>query len=168
MFSSVCVMSTTLIPKVPSAWFNFTMDSWANPGSRDLHLDLRQAITPGARGVRDLLLSALRDAVRTGRLAPGTMLPPSRSLATDLGLARNTVAEAYAELVAEGFLASRQGAGTWVVNVSGVGLPATPRGGRGGPTHHPMPRPPPLAAVSRPAGGAAPRPAPPPPPTRAR
>src|SRR3954463_11215305 len=116
------------------------MDSWANPVSRDLHLDLRQAITPGARGVRDLLLSALRDAVRTGRLAPGTMLPPSRSLATDLGLARNTVAEAYAELVAEGFLASRQGAGTWVVNVSGVGVPATPRGVRGGPTHKLMPR----------------------------
>jgi GntR family transcriptional regulator/MocR family aminotransferase len=115
------------------------MDSWANPVSRDLHLDLRQAITPGARGVRDLLLSALRDAVRTGRLAPGTMLPPSRSLATDLGLARNTVAEAYAELVAEGFLASRQGAGTWVVNVSGVGVPATPRGVRGVPTHNLMP-----------------------------
>jgi len=72
------------------------MDSWANSGSRDLHLDLRQTITPGARGARDLLLSALRDAVRSGRLAPGTMLPPSRSLATDLGLARNTVSEAYA------------------------------------------------------------------------
>ena len=87
------------------------MDSWANSGSRDLHLDLRQTITPGARGARDLLLSALRDAVRSGRLAPGTMLPPSRSLATDLGLARNTVSDAYAELVAEGWLASRQGAG---------------------------------------------------------
>ena len=57
--------------------------------------------------------------VRSGRLAPGTMLPPSRSLATDLGLARNTVAEAYAELVAEGWLASKQGAGTWVVNTGG-------------------------------------------------
>ena len=77
-------------------------------------------------GARDLLLTALRDAVRSGRLAPGTMLPPSRTLATDLGLARNTVAEAYAELVAEGWLASRQGAGTWVVNVSGNALPHGP------------------------------------------
>jgi GntR family transcriptional regulator/MocR family aminotransferase len=125
------------------------MYSWANRGSRDLHLDLRQAITPGARGVRDLLLSALRDAVRTGRLAPGTMLPPSRSLATDLGLARNTVAEAYAELVAEGFLASRQGAGTWVVNVSGIGVPATPRGVRGVPTHNLMPGSPDVAEFPR-------------------
>jgi GntR family transcriptional regulator/MocR family aminotransferase len=115
------------------------MNSWANLGSRDLHLDLRQTITPGARGVRDLLLSALRDAVRSGRLAPGTMLPPSRSLATDLGLARNTVAEAYAELVAEGWLGSRQGAGTWVLNVGATGVPPTPRGVRVVPTHNLMP-----------------------------
>jgi GntR family transcriptional regulator/MocR family aminotransferase len=114
------------------------MDSWANSGS-DLHLDLRQTITPGARGARDLLLSALRDAVRSGRLTPGTMLPPSRSLATDLGLARNTVADAYAELVAEGWLASRQGAGTWVLNVSRTSAPATPRGTRVVPTHNLMP-----------------------------
>jgi GntR family transcriptional regulator / MocR family aminotransferase len=115
------------------------MDSWANSGGRDLHLDLRQTITPGARGARDLLLSALRDAVRSRRLTPGTMLPPSRSLAADLGLARNTVAEAYAELVAEGWLASRQGAGTWVVNVSGTGVPARPRGIPVVPTHNLMP-----------------------------
>ena len=114
------------------------MESWANSASRDLHLDLRQTITPGARGARDLLLGSLRDAVRSGRLAPGTMLPPSRSLAIDLGLARNTVAEAYAELVAEGWLASRQGAGTWVVNVSGAAVPATPRGVRVIPTHNLM------------------------------
>ena len=95
------------------------MNSWANSGSRDLHLDLREVIRPGARGARELLLTALRDAVRSGRLAPGTLLPPSRTLAADLGLARNTVAEAYAELVAEGWLASRQGAGTWVVNTGG-------------------------------------------------
>src|SRR3982074_618651 len=103
------------------------MDSWANLGSRDLHLDLRQAITPGARGARELLLSALRDAVRSGRLTPGTMLPPSRSLAADLGLARNTVAEAYAELVAEGWLASRQGGGTWGGNVRRTGGPRSAR-----------------------------------------
>ncbi len=66
------------------------------------------------------------------------MLPPSRSLAADLGLARNTVAEAYAELVAEGWLASRQGAGTWVVNVSGTGVPTGPAGA-GVPTHNLMP-----------------------------
>ncbi len=125
------------------------MTSWANSGSRDLHLDLRQTITPGARGARELLLTALRDAVRSRRLAAGTMLPPSRSLATDLGLARNTVAEAYAELVAEGWLASRQGAGTWVVNTSGAQLPARPRGVRVVPTHNLMPGSPDVAEFPR-------------------
>jgi GntR family transcriptional regulator / MocR family aminotransferase len=133
------------------------MDSWANSGTRDLHLDLRQTITPGARGARDLLLSALRDAVRSGRLAPGTMLPPSRTLATDLGLARNTVAEAYAELVAEGWLGSRQGAGTWVVNVSGAGIPATPRGVRVVPTHNLSPGSPDVSEFPRTAWVAATR-----------
>jgi len=125
------------------------MDSWANSGSRDLHLDLRQAITPGSRGARELLLAALRDAVRSGRLAAGTMLPPSRSLATDLGLARNTVAEAYAELVAEGWLASRQGAGTWVVNTGGAQLPGRPRGVRVVPTHNLTPGSPDVAEFPR-------------------
>ena len=116
------------------------MATWANPTTRDFHLDLRERITPGARGARDVLLAALRDAVRSGRLVPGTVLPPSRSLAADLGLARNTVAEAYAELVAEGWLASRQGAGTWVLNAGGASAPAQPhRGVRAVPRHNFMP-----------------------------
>ncbi|MGZ6779731.1 MAG: GntR family transcriptional regulator, partial [Mycobacterium sp.] len=115
------------------------MTSWANSGSRDLHLDLGEVITPGVRGARELLLTALRDAVRSGRLAPGSMLPPSRSLAADLGLARNTVAEAYAELVNEGWLASRQGAGTWVLNAAGGQAPPRPRGAPATPVHNLMP-----------------------------
>lgn len=115
------------------------MTSWANAGARDLHLDLREVIRPGARGVRDLLTNALRDAVRSGRLTPGTTLPPSRTLAADLGIARNTVAEAYAELVAEGWLASRQGAGTWVVNTGARPQSARPRGRRTTARHDLMP-----------------------------
>ncbi|MCV7067563.1 winged helix-turn-helix transcriptional regulator, partial [Mycolicibacterium farcinogenes] len=90
------------------------MTSRANLGSRDLHLELRTVIAPGSRTAREQLITALRDGIRSGRLSTDTRLPPSRTLAADLGLARNTVAEAYAELVAEGWLASRQGAGTWV------------------------------------------------------
>ncbi|WP_237773127.1 GntR family transcriptional regulator, partial [Streptomyces luteocolor] len=87
-------------------------ESWVNSAERigsDLHLDLSG---PGSR--RAVLIRALRDAVREGRLAPGTRLPPYRSLAADLGVARNTVADAYAELVAEGWLTARQGSGTRV------------------------------------------------------
>ncbi|MBO4259174.1 GntR family transcriptional regulator, partial [Streptomyces griseorubiginosus] len=83
--------------------------SWATLGV-DLHLE------PTGPGVRRGLTGALREAVRTGRLAPGTRLPSSRSLAADLGVARNTVAEAYADLVAEGWLTARQGSGTRVAD----------------------------------------------------
>src|SRR5580704_5578683 len=74
----------------------------------DLHLDVS-----GTR-VRLGLETALREAVRTGRLGPGTRLPSSRALAADLGLARNTVAEVYSQLVAEGWLTARTGSGTSV------------------------------------------------------
>ncbi|MFF7736816.1 aminotransferase class I/II-fold pyridoxal phosphate-dependent enzyme [Streptomyces sp. NPDC007984] len=87
-------------------------DSWVNAAERigvDLHLELT-----GPGGRRAALIRALREAVRGGRLAPGTRLPPYRSLAADLGVARNTVADAYAELVAEGWLTARQGSGTRV------------------------------------------------------
>ncbi|GAA3833449.1 PLP-dependent aminotransferase family protein [Streptomyces chiangmaiensis] len=66
--------------------------------------------------MRRALTEALREAVRTGHLAPGTRLPSSRQLATDLGLARNTVADAYADLVAEGWLTARRGSGTLVAD----------------------------------------------------
>ncbi|MFI5677939.1 MocR-like pyridoxine biosynthesis transcription factor PdxR [Streptomyces cellulosae] len=80
---------------------------WATWGV-DLHLE------PAGPGLRRGLTDALREAVRTGRLAPGTRLPSSRALAADLGIARNTVAEAFADLVAEGWLTARQGSGTRV------------------------------------------------------
>lgn len=81
--------------------------TWANSGL-DLHLDL-----PASR-VRAGLETALREAVRDGRLRPGGRLPPSRALAADLGIARNSVADAYGQLVAEGWLTARTGSGTWV------------------------------------------------------
>ncbi|WP_399942124.1 PLP-dependent aminotransferase family protein [Streptomyces sp. BBFR25] len=81
--------------------------SWATLGV-DLHLE------PTGPGLRRGLTDALREAVRTGRLGPGTRLPSSRVLAADLGIARNTVADAYADLVAEGWLTARQGSGTRV------------------------------------------------------
>ncbi|MGW3116202.1 MocR-like pyridoxine biosynthesis transcription factor PdxR [Streptomyces sp. NPDC001107] len=88
--------------------------AWVNSAERigaDLHLELAEA-----GGRRAALIGALREAVREGRLAPGTRLPPYRSLAADLGVARNTVADAYAELVAEGWLTARQGSGTRVAD----------------------------------------------------
>ena len=82
------------------------MDSWAKEGV-DLHLE-----RTGGTGLRAGLEHALRSAVRGGRLEAGTRLPSSRQLAADLGVARNTVADAYTQLVAEGYLTGRRGAGT--------------------------------------------------------
>jgi GntR family transcriptional regulator/MocR family aminotransferase len=82
--------------------------TWATSAGLDLHIEVS-----GSR-VRDGLESALRAAVRTGRLPAGTALPSSRTLAKDLGIARNTVVDAYGQLVAEGWLAARHGSGTWV------------------------------------------------------
>lgn len=63
---------------------------------------------------RTSLEDGLRRAIRSGRLADGSRLPSSRALARDLGWSRGTVAAAYDQLVAEGFLATRRGSGTRV------------------------------------------------------
>ncbi|MFF7858825.1 aminotransferase class I/II-fold pyridoxal phosphate-dependent enzyme [Streptomyces sp. NPDC007904] len=94
-------------------------ERWATLGF-DLHLE------PSGPGLRRGLTDALREAVRTGRLAPGTRLPSSRTLAADLGIARNTVADAYADLVAEGWLTARQGSGTRVADRAVPRPPARP------------------------------------------
>ncbi len=110
-------------------------DSWATFGA-DLHVDLA-----AGRGLRHGLTEALREAARSGRLAAGTRLPSSRSLAADLGIARNTVAEAYAELVAEGWLTARQGSGTRVAErarprrSAPAAVPAARPGARRGPAY---------------------------------
>ncbi|MEV7020875.1 PLP-dependent aminotransferase family protein [Kitasatospora sp. NPDC093558] len=98
--------------------------SWSAFGG-DLHLDLTGRRAAGA-GLRAALEDALREAVQDGRLAPGTRLPSSRALGEDLGIARNTVVEAYGQLTGEGWLTSRQGSGTTVA----MGVPPAGDWGR--------------------------------------
>jgi GntR family transcriptional regulator/MocR family aminotransferase len=64
--------------------------------------------------LRAQLERELRNAIRSGRLAPGERLPSSRTLARNLGLARGTVLECYSQLRAEGYLTARGGAATYV------------------------------------------------------
>jgi GntR family transcriptional regulator/MocR family aminotransferase len=75
---------------------------------------LLPAVSAPARTRGRSLQAALREAVRSGRLVPGTRLPSSRDLAADLGVSRGLVTEAYEQLTAEGYLRSGRGAGTWV------------------------------------------------------
>jgi GntR family transcriptional regulator / MocR family aminotransferase len=58
--------------------------------------------------------TSIREAIRSGRLPRGSSLPPSRVLAADLGVSRGVVVEAYQQLAAEGYLASRAGGYTQV------------------------------------------------------
>jgi len=60
------------------------------------------------------LENQLRDAVRSGILGPGEKLPSTRGLAELIGVARNTVATAFEQLVAEGYLTAEVGSGTRV------------------------------------------------------
>jgi GntR family transcriptional regulator/MocR family aminotransferase len=85
-------------------------DQWSR-----LELDLHVRLGP-AHGLRAGLEHALREAVRSGRLSPGTPLPSSRVLARDLNVARGTVTQAYDQLVAEGYLTSRPRSGIRVAD----------------------------------------------------
>jgi GntR family transcriptional regulator/MocR family aminotransferase len=59
---------------------------------------------------------ALRDQILKGMRAAGTPVPPSRLLAAELGCSRNVVTLAYDQLLAEGYLQSRRGSGTFVAS----------------------------------------------------
>ncbi|MBA2780785.1 PLP-dependent aminotransferase family protein [Billgrantia kenyensis] len=63
------------------------------------------------------LYQQLREWIQTGRLACSQRLPSSRQLARELGLGRNTVLAAFDQLLAEGFLVTRHGAGTFVADL---------------------------------------------------
>ncbi len=63
---------------------------------------------------RAQLEDRLRELVRDGTLAAHSRMPSSRALAGDLGVSRRLVVDAYAQLLAEGYLVARQGAGTYV------------------------------------------------------
>lgn len=58
----------------------------------------------------------LRAAILSGELAPGSRLPPIRHLARVAAVARITIAHAYEQLEAEGFVESRAGSGTYVAS----------------------------------------------------
>jgi len=62
---------------------------------------------------------SLRDWIESGRLICGERLPPSRELAKQLGLSRNTVNRAYGALLEDGLLRARVGQGTFVAAFGG-------------------------------------------------
>ena len=77
--------------------------------------------------LRRQLEDALRVAIRSGRLPPGSALPPSRDLAEQLSVSRGVVVDSYAQLTTEGYLSARRGSGTRVAATAASGRPPARR-----------------------------------------
>jgi GntR family transcriptional regulator / MocR family aminotransferase len=75
----------------------------------DLHVCIE-----GDRDLAKQIFEQVRSAILGGRLAPGERLPPTRELARRLAVSRNTVSLAYELLNAQGLVAGRAGAGSFV------------------------------------------------------
>jgi GntR family transcriptional regulator/MocR family aminotransferase len=85
------------------------METPAGPVLRDLRLDRRTG-EPLYRQIAARIEAAIRD----GTLPPGSRLPSSRSLASQLAVARATIEQAYQVLAGDGYLEGRAAAGTIV------------------------------------------------------
>jgi len=70
----------------------------------------------GRKGLAGQIYRQLRAGVIDGRLAPGERLPSTRELASQLGVSRKTTLDVFERLIAEGYLRSRTGDGTFVAD----------------------------------------------------
>lgn len=102
----------------------------------DLHLDISK---DSGGSLRARVEQALREAVRSGRLAPGSRLPSTRSLCAQLGVSRGVVADAYSQLAAEGYLQTRRGGGTSVAGAAALAGSSIANVAPGGPVLHDNP-----------------------------
>jgi GntR family transcriptional regulator/MocR family aminotransferase len=105
-------------------------------GRADLPISLPPIDRASARSLQEQLYDGLRSAILTGQLRGGVRIPASRRLATDLGISRNTVTLAVEQLVAEGFLEARVGAGTFVASTVPDHLVTSGTGRSAGPGTH--------------------------------
>jgi GntR family transcriptional regulator/MocR family aminotransferase len=77
----------------------------------ELAIDLNR---DGGEALHRQIEASIRDRIRSGALPAGVALPPTRVLAVELGVSRGVVVEAYAQLVAEGYLTGGSGGYTQV------------------------------------------------------
>ena len=77
-------------------------------------MQLALEIDLSAASLQVQVFDQIHRLIVSGRLRPGTRLPGSRALSEQLGVSRNTIILVYEALTAEGYLESREGAGTYV------------------------------------------------------
>ncbi len=94
-----------------------------------------------ARPLTSQIYARLRDRILTGSLPPGQRLSSTRRMAQDLGVSRNIVMNAFDQLLAEGYIETRTGAGSFVAPGASF-APARPprREKKGRPAFGPVPR----------------------------
>ncbi|MCT7658096.1 MocR-like pyridoxine biosynthesis transcription factor PdxR [Mycobacterium deserti] len=112
----------------------------AGPTPRGADFLLLDPATAPARGLTDWLATALRSAIDDGLLAPGSRIPATRVLATELGVSRGVVVEAYRRLSGEGLVGGRTGGGTTVLIQPARAEGPRPQPARQGPPRLPRPR----------------------------
>src|SRR5215475_9637657 len=91
----------------PLAGVPMTSRGWADLYAWQLERGSRTPLT------RQIYMQ-VRSAVLSGALCPGTRVPSSRAMASKLGVARASVVSAYEQLLAEGYVESRRGSGTFI------------------------------------------------------
>src|SRR3984893_6001148 len=79
-------------------------------------MQLALEIALSAASLQAQVFKQIHGLIVSGRLRPGARLPRSCALSEQLGVSRNTIILAYETLTAEGYLESREGAGTYVSN----------------------------------------------------
>lgn len=89
-------------------------------------------------GLRQQVYNSVRRAILDGILEPGRRLPSSRGLADDLRVSRTTTLLAYEQLLAEGYLETRRGSGTFVAEELPDDLPQQSSSRRAARTKHPQ------------------------------
>jgi GntR family transcriptional regulator/MocR family aminotransferase len=115
--------------------------------------DLLIHVDPNSRHtLQQQIYEGIRRAILTGLVKPGARLPSSRVLAADLGVCRETSLFAFDQLIAEGYVVTRPGAGTYVAPDLPDDLPRVSDAWRRPTTRHP-----PLSARATALAGTRPR-----------
>jgi len=96
--------------------------------SRQISLPFIRIDRRDARPVYEQLYEGMREAILNGRLQPNDRLPATRLIAEELGVSRNIVVIAFEQLLMEGFIRSKAGAGSFVEAMDAI--PPAPRAGR--------------------------------------
>jgi len=76
--------------------------------------------TRDPRSIYQQVADGIKELIARGELKAGTLLPPVRQLAADLGVNLNTIATAYRELQKEGLITVKHGSGSVVASCTAI------------------------------------------------